>query len=114
MLQKLFETSVKHNTSNHFIGLLIRRICRLFSTCGIWLVDVSRVICVLQLQKMYFCCAYKQYGTSLPQADIQNLFDSMPRRIAVLIAAPGGYTKYCDFGHLILFLCFENFVIDLY
>ncbi|GFU39453.1 transposable element Tcb1 transposase [Trichonephila clavipes] len=31
---------------------------------------------------------------SLPQADIQNLFDSMPRRIAALIAAGGGYTKY--------------------
>ncbi|GFW51366.1 transposable element Tcb1 transposase [Trichonephila clavipes] len=30
---------------------------------------------------------------SLPQADIQNLFDSMPRRIAELIAARGGYTK---------------------
>ncbi|GFW12050.1 transposable element Tcb2 transposase [Trichonephila clavipes] len=30
---------------------------------------------------------------SLPQADIQNLF-SMPRRIATLIAARGGYTKY--------------------
>ncbi|GFV46125.1 transposable element Tcb2 transposase [Trichonephila clavipes] len=31
---------------------------------------------------------------SLPQGDIQNLFDSMPRRIAALIAARGGYTKY--------------------
>ena len=31
---------------------------------------------------------------SPPQADIQNLFDSMPRRIAALIAARGGYTKY--------------------
>ncbi|GFU10850.1 hypothetical protein TNCV_3278691 [Trichonephila clavipes] len=31
---------------------------------------------------------------SLPQADIQNLFDSMPRRIAALIATRGGYTKY--------------------
>ncbi|GFX56888.1 transposable element Tcb2 transposase [Trichonephila clavipes] len=31
---------------------------------------------------------------SLPQADIQNLFDSMPCRIAALIAARGGYTKY--------------------
>ncbi|GFU62794.1 hypothetical protein TNCV_1381641 [Trichonephila clavipes] len=30
---------------------------------------------------------------SLPQADIQNLLDSMPRRIAALIAARGGYTK---------------------
>ncbi|GFX42038.1 transposable element Tcb2 transposase [Trichonephila clavipes] len=31
---------------------------------------------------------------SLPQAYIQNLFGSMPRRIATLIAARGGYTKY--------------------
>ncbi|GFV37280.1 transposable element Tcb2 transposase [Trichonephila clavipes] len=31
---------------------------------------------------------------SLPQADIQNLFDFMPRRIAALIAARIGYTKY--------------------
>lgn len=31
---------------------------------------------------------------ALPQADIQNLFDSMPRRIAALISAHGGHTKY--------------------
>ncbi|GFX31186.1 hypothetical protein TNCV_2026871 [Trichonephila clavipes] len=31
---------------------------------------------------------------SLPQADIQKLFDSMLRRIAALIAARGRYTKY--------------------
>ncbi|GFY35446.1 transposable element Tcb1 transposase [Trichonephila clavipes] len=31
---------------------------------------------------------------SLPPADIQNLFDSMPRHIAALIAARDGYTKY--------------------
>ncbi|GFX62330.1 transposable element Tcb1 transposase [Trichonephila clavipes] len=31
---------------------------------------------------------------SLPQADIQNLFDFMPRHVAALIAARGGYTKY--------------------
>ncbi|GFX90297.1 transposable element Tcb2 transposase [Trichonephila clavipes] len=37
---------------------------------------------------------------SLPQADIQNLFDSMPRRIAALIAA---HIPNTDFGHLILF-----------
>ncbi|GFU68039.1 transposable element Tc1 transposase [Trichonephila clavipes] len=30
----------------------------------------------------------------LPQADIQNLFDSMPQRIAALTATRGGYTKY--------------------
>ncbi|GFU79034.1 transposable element Tc1 transposase [Trichonephila clavipes] len=31
---------------------------------------------------------------SLPQADIQIVFDSISRRIAALIAARGGYTKY--------------------
>ncbi|GFY25210.1 transposable element Tc1 transposase [Trichonephila clavipes] len=31
---------------------------------------------------------------TLPQADIQNLFNSMPRRVAALIAAHGGHTKY--------------------
>ncbi|GFX90016.1 transposable element Tcb2 transposase [Trichonephila clavipes] len=31
---------------------------------------------------------------SLPQTDIQNLFNSLPRRIAAFIAAYGGYTKY--------------------
>ncbi|GFW62703.1 hypothetical protein TNCV_2624661 [Trichonephila clavipes] len=30
---------------------------------------------------------------SLPQADIQNLFDSMPHRIVALIAACGEYTN---------------------
>ncbi|GFW22668.1 transposable element Tcb1 transposase [Trichonephila clavipes] len=31
---------------------------------------------------------------TLPQADIQNLFNSMLRRVAALIAARGGHTKY--------------------
>ncbi|PRD31644.1 UNVERIFIED_CONTAM: hypothetical protein NCL1_22998 [Trichonephila clavipes] len=39
-----------------------RRICRLLSTCVIWLVGVSLVIRVLQLQKTNFYCTYKQYG----------------------------------------------------
>ncbi|GFU01082.1 transposable element Tcb1 transposase [Trichonephila clavipes] len=30
---------------------------------------------------------------TVPQADIQNLFNSMPRRVAALIAARGGHTK---------------------
>ena len=30
----------------------------------------------------------------LPQADLQNLFDFMPHRIAALIAVSGDYTKY--------------------
>ncbi|GFY30989.1 uncharacterized protein TNCV_1629621 [Trichonephila clavipes] len=62
MLQRLFETSVQPNTCNFFLGLLIRRICHLLSTCEIWLVGVSLVIRVQQLQKTKFCCAYKQYG----------------------------------------------------
>ncbi|GFV66471.1 transposable element Tcb2 transposase [Trichonephila clavipes] len=31
---------------------------------------------------------------ALPQADIQNLFNSMPRHVATLIEARGGHTKY--------------------
>ncbi|GFT03915.1 transposable element Tcb1 transposase [Trichonephila clavipes] len=31
---------------------------------------------------------------SFPQADIQNMFDSMPHRVVALIVARGGYTKY--------------------
>ncbi|GFX40738.1 transposable element Tc1 transposase [Trichonephila clavipes] len=31
---------------------------------------------------------------SFLQSDIQNMFDSMPRRIAALIVARGGYTIY--------------------
>ncbi|GFW43034.1 transposable element Tcb2 transposase [Trichonephila clavipes] len=39
---------------------------------------------------------------SLPQADIQNLFESMLRRIAALTAARGDYTK-CRFWTLNIF-----------
>ena len=49
--------------------------------------------------------------SSLPQASIQKLFDSMPRSIAALIAAHVRFTKY-QFQKL--FFCFENFVIYLY
>ncbi|GFV76692.1 uncharacterized protein TNCV_4729121 [Trichonephila clavipes] len=43
MLQRLFETSVQPNTCKFFLHLLIRRICRLLSTCGIWLAgDLAR------------------------------------------------------------------------
>ncbi|GFV39246.1 transposable element Tc1 transposase [Trichonephila clavipes] len=31
---------------------------------------------------------------TLPQTDIKNLFNSMPRRVAALIAARGGHTEY--------------------
>ncbi|GFV58010.1 transposable element Tcb1 transposase [Trichonephila clavipes] len=36
----------------------------------------------------------QEIWNSLPQADIQNLFVSMPRRITALIEARSGYTKY--------------------
>ncbi|GFW02310.1 transposable element Tcb1 transposase [Trichonephila clavipes] len=36
----------------------------------------------------------RKIWNTLPQADIQNLFNSMPRRVAALIAARGGHTKY--------------------
>jgi len=49
---------------------------------------------------------------ALSQADIQNLFDSMPRCVAALIAARGGYTKY-RFRSLVI-VCFENLIIYLY
>ncbi|GFX87699.1 transposable element Tcb1 transposase [Trichonephila clavipes] len=45
----------------------------------------SKVELLLRIQTLW---------NSIPQADIQNLIDSMPRRIAALIAARGGYTKY--------------------
>ncbi|GFS70924.1 transposable element Tcb1 transposase [Trichonephila clavipes] len=44
--------------------------------------------------KTNFCCALQATWNSLPQANIQNLFVSMPRRIATLIVARSGYTKY--------------------
>ena len=68
MLQKLFETSVQLNICN-FLGLFIRQICHLLSTCGIWLVGNLLV----QLQKMNFGSAFKQIWKSLSQGDIQNL-----------------------------------------
>ena len=62
MCQRLFETSVQPYTCSFFLGLLIHCICCLLSMRGIWLVGVSLVICVLQLQKMNFGCTYNQYG----------------------------------------------------
>ena len=51
MLQKLFETSVLPMACDFFLGLLICRIFRLLSTCGIWLFGVSLVIRVKQFHK---------------------------------------------------------------
>ncbi|GFT81510.1 uncharacterized protein TNCV_3673611 [Trichonephila clavipes] len=78
---------------NFFLGLLIRRIYHLLNTCQIWLVDVSLVIRILQLQKTKFAANTSSMEFSFTTG-IQNLFDFMPRRIAALIVAHGGYTKY--------------------
>ncbi|PRD36642.1 UNVERIFIED_CONTAM: hypothetical protein NCL1_08023 [Trichonephila clavipes] len=94
MLQRLFETCVQPNSYNIFLGFLIRRICRLLSTCGIWLVGISPVIRVVQLQKTNFCLLIQAIWNYSPQVDIQNLFESLPRHMAALIEARGGYTKY--------------------
>ncbi|GFU11405.1 hypothetical protein TNCV_4041111 [Trichonephila clavipes] len=44
--------------------------------------------------KHEFLVCIQAMWNSLPQADIQHLFDSMPRRVAALIATRGCYTKY--------------------
>ncbi|GFT63477.1 transposable element Tcb1 transposase [Trichonephila clavipes] len=41
-------------------------------------------------------------GNCFPQASIQNLFDSMPRRIAAILPRVFS-TPNTDFGHLILY-----------
>ena len=41
-----------------------------------------------------FCCACKQCGSPFPKQYIQYLLDFMPRRIAALIVARAGYTKF--------------------
>ena len=61
MLQRLFEISLQLNVCNYFLGSLIRGMCSLLSTFGIWLVAFSFVIRVLLLQKTNFGCTYKQY-----------------------------------------------------
>ncbi|GFX80166.1 transposable element Tc1 transposase [Trichonephila clavipes] len=53
-IEKNYLTSVQPNKWNFFLGLFIRRIYRLLSWCGIWLIGVLLVIRVLQLQKTTF------------------------------------------------------------
>ena len=40
------------------------------------------------------CLCIQAIWNSPPQADIQNLFDSMPRHIAAFITERGSYTKH--------------------
>ena len=67
ILQILSETSVQPNSHNVFLGMLIRRICRLLSTCELWLVSFLLLICFLQFQKTNFNYEYKQYGIIFPK-----------------------------------------------
>ncbi|PRD35979.1 UNVERIFIED_CONTAM: tc1a [Trichonephila clavipes] len=46
------------------------------------------------ISKDDFLLRIQAIWNSAPQADIQNLFDSMLHRIAALIAVRGDYTKY--------------------
>ncbi|GFY35393.1 hypothetical protein TNCV_194861 [Trichonephila clavipes] len=92
MLQRLFETcSGQHmqllpwiayspdmSPTEHVWDLVGRRLARDPRPA------VSKDEPLLRIQRIW---------NSLPQAGIQNLFDSMPRCIAALIAARGGYTK---------------------
>ncbi|GFV91222.1 uncharacterized protein TNCV_897431 [Trichonephila clavipes] len=88
MLQRLFETSVQPNFTllsccayspdmsliEHLWDLVGWRLAR--DPCS----ATSKDEFLLRIQAIW---------NSLPQADIQNLFDSMPSRIAALIAASG-------------------------
>ncbi|GFV38282.1 hypothetical protein TNCV_1723631 [Trichonephila clavipes] len=64
---------------DHFWDLVGRRLARDLRPA------VSKDELLLRIQAMW---------NFLPQADIQNLFYSMPSRIAELIAVRGDYTKY--------------------
>ncbi|GFV17191.1 uncharacterized protein TNCV_3371551 [Trichonephila clavipes] len=95
VLQRLFETTSVHpNTCNFFLRQLIHGICRLLSTCGIWLVWLLARDPRPAASKDELLQHIQAIWNYLTQAYIQNLFDFMPRRIATLIAAHGGYTKY--------------------
>ncbi|GFY09753.1 transposable element Tcb1 transposase [Trichonephila clavipes] len=94
MLQRLFETSVQvqhmqllpwtayspdMSTVEHVWDLVGRHLARDPRPAA------SKDKLLLRVQAIW---------NSLPQADIQNLFDCVPRLIAALIAVCGGYTKY--------------------
>ncbi|GFW82423.1 uncharacterized protein TNCV_3819031 [Trichonephila clavipes] len=92
MLQRLFETSVQPmhlllwssyspdmSPIEHVWELVGRRLARDPRP------PASKDELLLRIQTIW---------NSLPQADIKNLFDSVPRRTAALIAARDGYTKY--------------------
>ena len=110
MLQRLFETFVQPNSCKIFLLLLICRIYRLLCTGGIWLVGVSLANPAALNEELLL--RIQAIQNSLPQADIQKLFDSIPCHKPALITARGGYTKY-KFRTLNFFF-FENFVIYFY
>ncbi|PRD23869.1 UNVERIFIED_CONTAM: hypothetical protein NCL1_45247 [Trichonephila clavipes] len=89
MLQRLFETSVQPNRCNFFLSLLILRICHLLPIDHVWNL-VGRYLARdprLAASKDKLLLRIQTIRNFLQQADIKNLFDSMPCRIAKLIAA---------------------------
>ncbi|GFV65799.1 transposable element Tcb2 transposase [Trichonephila clavipes] len=85
---------LRPNTCNFFLCLLIcwdmSPIVHVWDSVGWRLAHVPRPA----VSKDELLLRIQAIWNSFPQADIQNLFDSMPRHIATLIAARGGYTKY--------------------
>ena len=114
ILQKLFKNSIQPNACNFFIGLLICRICHLFSTCGICLVGASLLILVLQLERW----------TLIEHTSNMEFFSTSKHSKTVWIHATSFSNIYWStwWLHKILildtlfyyFFCFENFVIYLY
>ncbi|GFW82234.1 uncharacterized protein TNCV_3817151 [Trichonephila clavipes] len=94
MLQRLFEISVQPNTCNFFIGLLIRRICHLLSPSGICFGRRLAREPRPAASKDELLLPILEIWSSLSQADIQNMFDSMTRRIEAFIVVRGGYIEY--------------------
>ncbi|GFV79788.1 uncharacterized protein TNCV_1726131 [Trichonephila clavipes] len=94
MLQRLFETSVQPNTYDFFLGLLIRRICRLLRTSWDLVGQCFHHDLSPSASKDELLQRIQVIWNSLSRADTQNLFDLMPRRVAELITARSGYTKY--------------------
>ncbi|GFV88844.1 uncharacterized protein TNCV_4608891 [Trichonephila clavipes] len=87
-----------------FLSLRIRRICHRLNMCGVSLGgrlarDLRPVVSIDE-----FWLRIQTIWNTLPQADIQNLLNSMPRRVAALIVVRGGHTKYYFLSLLIVCL----------
>ncbi|GFY30428.1 uncharacterized protein TNCV_4066781 [Trichonephila clavipes] len=90
----MFQNSFQPNTCNFFHGLLIRQLCRLLK---MWADMVGRRFArdsCPTASKDQLWLRLQAIRNSSPQADIQHMFESIPCRMAALIAESGGNTKY--------------------